>query len=82
MDISVSSSFRATGFIIFGIIILLNLLVGVWAGRNVKDTDDFFVGGRHMGKLLITCTQLATWIGGAMTMAWVSYGYQQGIQVV
>ena len=78
MDISVSSSFRATGLIIFGIIILLNLLVGVWAGRNVKDTDDFFVGGRHMGKLLITCTQLATWIGGAMTMAWVSYGYQQG----
>lgn len=78
MDISVSSSFRAVGFAIFGVVLLLNLAVGIWAGRNVKDTDDFFVGGRGMGKLLITCTQLATWIGGAMTMAWVSYGYQQG----
>lgn len=78
MGISVSSSFRAIGFVIFGIVILLNLVVGIWAGRKVKDTDDFFVGGRGMGKLLITCTQLATWIGGAMTMAWVSYGYQQG----
>lgn len=78
MDIEVSSSFRVTGFIIFGAIIALNLLVGVFAGRKVKDSDDFFVGGRSMGKLLITCTQLATWIGGAMTMAWVSYGYQQG----
>ena len=78
MDMSVSSSFRAVGLLIFAVIIIINLLVGVWAGRNVKDTDDFFVGGRGMGKLLITCTQLATWIGGAMTMAWVSYGYQQG----
>lgn len=78
MNIQIDASFRVTGFIIFGLIIAANLLVGVWAGRKVKDTDDFFVGGRGMGKLLITCTQLATWIGGAMTMAWVSYGYQQG----
>ena len=78
MNIEVSSSFRITGFLIFGLIIALNLAVGIWAGRKVKDTDGFFVGGRSMGKLVITCTQLATWIGGAMTMAWVSYGYQQG----
>jgi len=78
MNIEVTASSRVIGFIIFGLIIAANLLVGIWAGRKVKDTDGFFVGGRGMGKLLITCTQLATWIGGAMTMAWVSYGYQQG----
>lgn len=78
MSIEVSSSYKVIGFIIFGVIIALNLLVGILAGRKVKDTDGFFVGGRSMGKLVITCTQLATWIGGAMTMAWVSYGYQQG----
>lgn len=66
------------GFTIFGIIIAATLLIGLWAGRKVKNSDDFFVGGRRFGLAISTCTQCATWIGGAMTVAWISFGYENG----
>jgi len=72
------TSNRVLGFLIFGAIVAITLLLGLWAGKKVKTSDDFFVGGRKFGKLISTCTQCATWIGGAMTVAWISFGYENG----
>lgn len=66
------------GFGMFAVIIAITLLIGLWAGRKVKNSDDFFVGGRRLGLFVSTCTQCATWIGGAMTVAWISFGYENG----
>ena len=33
--------------------ILLYLVVGLFAGRNVKDVDDYYVSGRNQPTLLI-----------------------------
>lgn len=67
-----------TGYLIFGVICLATLLVGLWAAKKVKTTDDFWVGGRSLGKIVTTCTQAATFIGGGMTVGWISMGYMLG----
>lgn len=67
-----------TAYLIFGVICLATLLVGLWAAKKVKTTDDFWVGGRSLGKLVTTCTQAATFIGGGMTVGWISMGYMLG----
>lgn len=66
------------GFIVFGLICLITLIVGIWAGRKVKTSDDYWVGGRNLGKLVITSSQAATFIGGGMTVGWIGMGYKLG----
>ena len=43
--------------------VLLTLLVGIYAGRRVKDSADFVVAGRRLGIWLATGTLAATWFG-------------------
>lgn len=40
--------------------ILVYLLVGIWAGRNVKDKNDYYVSGRNGSTLLIAGTLFAS----------------------
>ena len=46
----------------WGVIIsvLIYLVVGLWAGRRVKDTSDYYVCGRNAPTLLITGTLFAS----------------------
>lgn len=69
---------RLVGFLVFGVICLATLIVGIWAGKKVKSSDDYWVGGRNLGKIVTTCTQAATFIGGGMTVGWISMGYKLG----
>ena len=58
---------------------LVMLLVGFWASKKIKDTDDYFIGGRRMGLVVIMCTQLASFIGGGMTLGWIGNGNVYGL---
>lgn len=69
---------KLEGFLIFGVICIATLIVGLWAGKKVKTSDDYWVGGRHLGKFVTTCTQAATFIGGGMTVGWIGLGYKLG----
>ena len=40
--------------------IIVYLLVGIWAGRNVKDTNDYYVSGRNGSTILIAGTLFAS----------------------
>lgn len=40
--------------------IMVYLLVGIWAGRNVKDTNDYYVSGRNGSTILIAGTLFAS----------------------
>ena len=40
--------------------IIVYLLVGIWAGKNVKDTNDYYVSGRNGSTLLIAGTLFAS----------------------
>ncbi len=51
----------------FGIItsIVIYLLIGNYAGRRVKDVDDYFVAGRDGSTLLIAGTLVASYLTDA-----------------
>ncbi len=42
--------------------------LGLWAGRKVKDLEDYAVGGRGYSALVIAMTLSASFIGGGFTM--------------
>jgi SSS family solute:Na+ symporter len=58
---------------------LLMAAVGLWIGRRVRATGDFFVAGRSLGAGLIFATFLAGNIGAGSTVGAASLGYRDGL---
>src|SRR6266545_5557375 len=52
---------------------------GLWIGRKVRGTTDFFVAGRTLGPGLIFSTMLAANIGAGSTVGATGIGYSHGI---
>lgn len=40
--------------------ILVYIVVGIWAGRSVKDVNDYYVSGRNAPTILIAGTLFAS----------------------
>ena len=57
----------------------LLMAVGLWVGRKVHASNEFFVAGRRLGPGLICTTLLAANIGAGSTMGAASLGYQNGL---
>ncbi len=53
---------------------------GAWAGRQVKDAEDYIVAGRKLGFPLLFGTVLATWICGGLFMGGMAESYKHGFQ--
>jgi solute:Na+ symporter, SSS family len=53
--------------------------LGLWIGRRVASTKDFFVAGRRLGPGLIFSTMLAANIGGGSTVGATGLGYRDGL---
>jgi SSS family solute:Na+ symporter len=58
---------------------LLQVLLGLWMGRKVKDTGDFFVAGRRLGPGLLFSTLVAANIGAGSTVGATGLGYRDGL---
>jgi solute:Na+ symporter, SSS family len=58
---------------------LLMAGIGLWIGRRVRATGDFFVAGRSLGAGLIFATFLAGNIGAGSTVGAASLGYRDGL---
>jgi solute:Na+ symporter, SSS family len=54
-------------------------VIGLWIGRRVRATGDFFVAGRTLGAGLIFATFLAGNIGAGSTVGAASLGYRDGL---
>jgi len=52
--------------------------LGLWIGRRVSGTKDFFVAGRRLGPGLIFSTMLAANIGAGSTVGATGLGYRDG----
>ena len=52
---------------------------GLWIGRLVRGTADFFVAGRSLGPGLLFATVMAANIGAGSTVGAASLGYQFGL---
>ncbi|TAE37929.1 MAG: sodium:solute symporter [Runella slithyformis] len=67
--------------LIFCIIVylLLNLAVGFWASRRVKNTEDFVLAGRRLPLALATMVTFATWFGSETMMGAPAHFIEGGI---
>ena len=57
----------------------LLMAVGVWVGRRVQTSSEFFVAGRRLGPGLIFSTLLAANIGAGSTVNAAGLGYRDGL---
>ena len=55
------------------------MALGLWLGRRVRGTGDFFVAGRQLGPGLIFSTMLAANIGAGSTVGATAEGYSNGL---
>ncbi len=53
--------------------------IGLWIGRTVRGSADFFVAGRRLGPSLLFSTMLAANIGAGSTVAAAGLGYANGL---
>ena len=53
--------------------------LGLWIGRLVRGTSDFFVAGRRLPAFLLFATMLAANIGAGSTVGAATLGYQEGL---
>ncbi len=53
--------------------------LGLWIGRHVRSTGDFFVAGRRLGPGLLFSTMLAANIGAGSTVNAAALGYADGL---
>ena len=58
---------------------LLMAAIGLWIGRQVRATGDFFVAGRRLGPALIFATFLAGNIGAGSTVGAAGLGFRDGL---
>jgi SSS family solute:Na+ symporter len=55
------------------------MAIGLWIGRRVSQSSDFFVAGRRLGPGLIFATLLAANIGAGSTVGAAGLGYRDGL---
>ncbi len=58
---------------------VLQVWLGLWIGRQVRSTGDFFVAGRRLGPWLLFSTLVAANIGAGSTVGAAGLGYRDGI---
>src|SRR5215207_8459875 len=58
---------------------VLQIGLGIWIGRRVRTSSDFFVAGRALGPGLLFATFLAANIGAGSTIGAAGLGYRDGI---
>jgi SSS family solute:Na+ symporter len=61
---------------------LAQMALGLWIGRRVRSSSDFYVAGRALGPGLIFFTMLAANIGAGSTVGAAGLGYQDGLAAV
>ena len=54
------------------------LLIGLWAAKKVKNSEDWFVGGRSMGPWITALAHGSSSLGGGMYIAGPQYGWEAG----
>ena len=58
---------------------ILQVVLGLWIGRSVKDKGDFFVAGRRLGPGLLFSTLIAANIGAGSTVGATGLGFRDGV---
>lgn len=71
-----------TDSIIFISFLMINLVVGLRYGKNVKTLEDYALGGRNFSTVTIAATLIATWVSGETFFSYLSEGYSDGLYML
>ena len=74
-----SINYLSIDAIVVYVFLLLTLVVGLWAGRNVKTLEDYALADRSYGTGTLILTLLATWVGGNMVIGYTQRIFEDGI---
>ena len=58
---------------------VLQVVLGLWLGRKVKSSGDFFVASRSLSPGLLFATLVAANVGAGSTVGAAGLGYSNGI---
>ncbi|MDB5034535.1 MAG: Na+/solute symporter [Chlorobi bacterium] len=67
---------------VIALYLLIIVLIGIWSGRRIKNTGDFFQGSRSFGRSLIAFLNFGTMTDAGQTAGVTSEIYRQGLQGV
>ena len=62
--------------------LLAMVLIGVYSVKRIKNTGDYFVGGRSFGPMVLMATVCATIIGGSGLMGRAGVAYSSGFKAI
>jgi Na+/proline symporter len=62
--------------------VLLQILIGVWVSRRVRTEDDYLLGGRRLGPLLVSFSVFATWFGAETCVGAAGEVFDSGLSAV
>ncbi|EQB37792.1 hypothetical protein M948_04315 [Virgibacillus sp. CM-4] len=66
-------------YLVFFLLFLLFMVcIGIWVTRKVQTGEDFLMGGRGLGPILLIGTTVATAVGTGSSMGAVQTAYEQG----
>ncbi|MCP3660118.1 MAG: sodium:solute symporter family protein [Bacteroidetes bacterium] len=64
---------------VVGAFLLITLVIGLYAGRGIKNIKDYALGSGRFSTVTLTLTLLATYIGGGGTISTINEIYSIGI---
>lgn len=71
---------EANRIVLFSLIYMLGMvMIGWYAGRKVKDDEDYVVAGRNMPAFLVTATLFATFWGGGTVLGASGAAFNDGL---
>jgi len=79
LELTFSGPHMQLDFIIILAFLIFNILLGLFASKNIKTLDHFSVGGRSFGTFAIFATLTASYIGGGCTLGNAAKVYSVGM---
>ncbi len=77
-----NTAISSIDLVIVAVFLLLNLIVGLRYGRQVKTIRDYALGGKNFSTGTLTATIIATWIGGSFMFYGIEETYSKGLYFI
>ncbi len=68
--------------IIFLSFLIINLVVGLYYGRGVKNIKDYAIGDSNFSTMTIAATLVATWMSGSVFFTYITESYNNGLYFI
>lgn len=62
--------------------VLMQVLIGAWVSRRVRTEEDYLLGGRTLGPVLVTSSVFATWFGAETCVGAAGQVFENGLSAL